>query len=136
MYTHGKRQKRVLLGMYVNDLIVIGADQGEVNAYKEEMKHSFKMNDLGCLNYYPGIKIKQQPGRITLLQVAYTAKLLEKAGMTDYNIVQVPMKNCLKLSKQSTTPLVDASYYRSIVASLRYLVHTRSDIGFTFGYVS
>ncbi|XP_039855101.1 secreted RxLR effector protein 161-like [Panicum virgatum] len=46
------------------------------------------------------------------------------------------MEEKLKLSKDSTAPLVDATSYRSIVGGLRYLTHTRSDIGFAMGYVS
>ena len=42
----------------------------------------------------------------------------------------------LKLSTKSTTPTVDATMYRSLVGSLRYLVHTRPDIAFAVGYVS
>ena len=46
------------------------------------------------------------------------------------------MEEKLKLSKDSTAPLVDATNYRSIVGALRYLTHTRPDIGFAVGYVS
>jgi hypothetical protein len=42
----------------------------------------------------------------------------------------------LKLSKQSTQPLVDATTYQSIIESLRYLVNTRPDLAFAIGYVS
>ncbi|CAA7402086.1 unnamed protein product [Spirodela intermedia] len=46
------------------------------------------------------------------------------------------MTTRLKLSKRSTEPLVDATVYRSIVGSLRYLVNTRPDLAFAIGYVS
>lgn len=136
VYIRGQGCKRVVLGVYFDDLIVTGADKTEVNVFKEEMKSSFKMSDLGSLSYYLGIEVKQLSGRITLSQAAYASKLLEKANMADCNSVQAPMENRLKLSKDSTSPSVDVSQYRSVVGSLRYLVHTRPDISFAVGYVS
>lgn len=56
--------------------------------------------------------------------------------MTGCNPVHVPMEPRLKLSKVSSNPPVDTTLYRSIVGSLRYLVHTRPDITFAVGYVS
>jgi hypothetical protein len=46
------------------------------------------------------------------------------------------MEARLKLSKQSTQPLVDGTTYRSIVGSLRYLMNTRPDFAFAVGYMS
>jgi hypothetical protein len=46
------------------------------------------------------------------------------------------MEPRLKLSKASSNPPVDKTMYRSIVGSLRYLVHMRLDIAFAVGYVS
>jgi hypothetical protein len=46
------------------------------------------------------------------------------------------MEERLKLSRDSTTEEVDATQYRRLVGSLRYLAHTRSDLAFSIGYVS
>jgi hypothetical protein len=46
------------------------------------------------------------------------------------------MEEKLKLSRDSTTEEVDATQYRRLVGSLRYLTHTRSDLTFSVGYVS
>ena len=46
------------------------------------------------------------------------------------------MEERLRLSRESTEEEVDATQYRRIVGSLRYLVHTRPDLAFAVGYVS
>jgi hypothetical protein len=42
----------------------------------------------------------------------------------------------LKLSKQSTQPLVDATTHQSIIESFRYSVNTRPNFAFVIGYMS
>ena len=69
-------------------------------------------------------------------QSAYALKLLEWSGMAECKPCVTPMEERLKLTKASTAAKVDATLYRSIVDSLCYLVHMRSDIAFTVGYVS
>jgi hypothetical protein len=56
--------------------------------------------------------------------------------MSDYNPYKIPMKRKIKLSKESTNPLVHATLYRSLVGSLIYLANTRPDLAFSVGYVS
>jgi hypothetical protein len=46
------------------------------------------------------------------------------------------MEERLKLSRDSTTEEVDATQYRRLVGSLRYLAHTQPDLAFSIGYVS
>jgi hypothetical protein len=48
----------------------------------------------------------------------------------------VTMQPKLKLKKESELQRVDATKYRSLVGSLRYLVNTRLDLTFSVGYMS
>jgi hypothetical protein len=104
--------------------------------FKEEMAAAFKMSDLGLLHYYLSIELKQSASVISLSQGAYAMKLLERCGLARCNPYQMPMEARLKLSKQSTQLVVDATTYQSIVGSLRYLVNTRPDLVFAVVYVS
>jgi hypothetical protein len=96
----------------------------------------FKMSDLGLLHYYLGIEVKQYANGFVLSQESYTKKILEKADMKERNPCKIPMKPKIKMSKENNSPLVDATMYRSLVGSLRYLVNTRPNLAFSTGYVS
>jgi hypothetical protein len=80
--------------------------------------------------------VHQSNSGITLRQTAYAMRVVEVAGLTDYNPALTPMEERLKLSRDSTTEEVDATQYRHLMGSLRYLVHTRPDLAFSVGYVS
>ena len=75
----------------------------------------FRKSDLGLLTYYLGIEVGQTGNAITLRQSSYADKLLERSGMGECRACQTPMEEEVKLSKDSTAPLVDATSYRSIV---------------------
>lgn len=123
--------------MYVYDLVIAGASTNKVAVFKEEMKELFQMSDLGVLSYYLGIEVKKDGNGITVHQAAYAKKLLKKANMAGCNPCVVPMEARRKLSKKGSrsTP-VDKTFYRSVIESLRYLVHTYPDLAFAVVYVS
>jgi hypothetical protein len=125
-----------VVGVYVDNFIIIGSDTDNIGSFKEEMTAAFKMSDLSLLHYYLGIEVKQSVSGISLSQCAYAMKILERSDMIGCNPCHVPMEAHLKLSKQSTQPLVDVTTYRSIVGSLRYLVNTLPNLAFVIGYVS
>jgi hypothetical protein len=126
---------QLVVGVYVDDLIITGSDRDNIRSFKE-MATAFKMSDLGLLHYYLGIEVKQSASGISLSQGSYAMKILEMSDMIGCNPCHIPMEVCLKMSKQSTQQLVDATTYRSIVGSLRYLVNTRPNLAFIVGYVS
>jgi hypothetical protein len=106
MYTHGSGTGRLIVGVYVDDLIITGGDAAAVNNFKGQMMNTFRMSDLGLLSYYLGLEVSQGPAGITLRQTAYAAKILEKASMTGCNPSATPMELKLKLLKEGDTPSV------------------------------
>src|ERR1041385_4529214 len=119
MYKRGKGKDRLLVGIYVDDLLITGADEEEVAKFKLQMKELFKMSDLGLLSYYLGIEVHQKPEGITLCQEAYAKKVLESCGMDDCKSTHVPMDPRLIFSKKSQAHTVDATEYRKVVGTLR-----------------
>jgi hypothetical protein len=136
IYRWGNEGNVLLVGIYVNDLVITGTKDAEVVAFKEEMKATFQMSDLGPLSFYLGIEVHQDDSGITLWQTAYAKCIVELAGLTDCNPALTPMEERLKLNHDSTTEEVDATQYRRLVGSLHYLAHTRSNLAFSVGYVS
>jgi hypothetical protein len=98
VYARGDASSGLLLGVYVDDLIVTGGSNLAITKFKQEMMDRFRMSDLGLLAYYLGIEVSQGNDMITLCQSAYATKLLEKARMTDCTTTQVPMEPRLKLN--------------------------------------
>jgi hypothetical protein len=136
MYRRSCGGEVLLIGVYVDDLVITGSSLAAVEEFKEEMKMTFLMSDLGLLSFYLGIEVRQDAGGITLWQAYYAKKILEMAGMADCKAAAMPMEERLSLSRDSTAEEVDATLYRRIVGSLRYLIHTRPDLTYTVGYVS
>jgi hypothetical protein len=136
VYLRGHGERRLIVGVYVDDLVITGGNQQDIYKFKQEMKSTFQMSDLGLSKYYLGLEVMQSKEGITVCQRAYATKILDVAGLSDCKPSETPMEPRLKLSKTSAAPAVNPTQYRSIVGSLRYLVNSRPDIAFAVGYVS
>jgi hypothetical protein len=108
IYVQRNDNVQLVVGVYVDDLIITGSDRDDIRSFKEDMSATFKMSNLGLLHYYFDIEVKQSASGILLSQGAYVIKILERSSMIGCNPCHVPMEARLKLSKQSTQLLVDA----------------------------
>jgi hypothetical protein len=66
IYRRGNGGNALLVGVYVDDLVITDTKDAEVAAFKEEMKATFQMSDLGLLSFYLGIEVHQGDSGITL----------------------------------------------------------------------
>jgi hypothetical protein len=66
MYCRGASADRLIVGVYVDDLVITGASSKNILEFKQQMADVFKMSDLGLLTYYLGIEVKQSGEGIAL----------------------------------------------------------------------
>jgi hypothetical protein len=76
VYRQGNGGNILLVGVYIDDLMITGTKDAEMAAFKEEMKATFQMSDLGPLSFYLGIEVHQDDSRITLRQAAYAKRVV------------------------------------------------------------
>jgi hypothetical protein len=85
IYRWGNGGNTLLVGVYIDNLVITGTKDAEVASFKKEMKATFQMSDLGLLSFYMGIEVHQGDSEITLQQTAYAKRVVELAGLTDCN---------------------------------------------------
>jgi hypothetical protein len=128
VYTRGVGLSKLILGVYVDDLIVIGGDPAEIVAFKKQMTSEFDMSDLGLLSFYLGLEVDRKEDYIAIRQTSYAKKVLAQFGMSDCNSTKVPMDPGTKLDADKQGKRIDATEYRRVIGCLRYLLHTRPDL--------
>ena len=136
VYIRGKNCSGVIVGVYVNDLIITGKDPADITEFKQQMMDEFDMSDLGLLHYYLRIEVGQGNGKISIKQAAYAKKVLEQFGMIECNSIKYPMETKIQVHKDDEGHPVDATEYRRVIGSLRYLLNTRPDLSFAVGVAS
>src|SRR5207237_2310134 len=74
-YRHGGG-KRVILCLYVDDILIFDTNIDVINEVKSFLSKSFDMKDLGKANVIFNIKLIKDESGITLLQSHYVEKVL------------------------------------------------------------
>ena len=68
--------------VYVDDILIIGSSQHEINSLVAKLNHNFALKDLGELSYFLRIQVQHTTdGGLHLTQTKYITDLLCKAKM-------------------------------------------------------
>ena len=131
----------IVIGIFVDDLLVAGNSVAEINKLRERMNERFILTDQGQLEYYLGVEISRLDDNTLMLhQTAYAKKILNNFNMSDCNPVKTPLPRDMNLSLMDCPDEVDPKLqreYRAIVGSLMYLYQwTRPDLGFAVTFLS
>jgi len=136
LYIKKSKGDVMFVALYVDDLIFMGNNAEMIQEFKDIMTKEFEMTDMGLMEYFLGLEVKQGEKGIFVSQVRYAEEILNKFKMTNCNPVSTPMEPGTKLSKFDGGDRVDASKYRSLVGSLRYLTSTTPYLLLSVGIVS
>nr|GFB40353.1 ribonuclease H-like domain, reverse transcriptase, RNA-dependent DNA polymerase [Tanacetum cinerariifolium] len=109
IYTKASKDSLLLVGFYVDDLIITGTPKKEIDKFKDQMEEKFEMSDLGLLAYYHGIEVTQTKGDISIKQSAYANKILKEAGMLESNKTFIAMDLGTTLTKKTEGTLVNST---------------------------
>ncbi|KAK6150593.1 hypothetical protein DH2020_015525 [Rehmannia glutinosa] len=128
--------KRLLLIVYVDDIIITGDDTRGINDLKNFLHLQFQTKDLGKLHYFLGIEVAQSDQGIFISQRKYVLDMLEEAGMLGSKPCDSPMDPNVKLLPNDGESMSDSGRHRRLVGKLNYLTVTRPDISFAISVVS
>ncbi|XP_050915803.1 uncharacterized mitochondrial protein AtMg00810-like [Lathyrus oleraceus] len=104
--------------------------------FKKVLMIEFEMTDLENMVYFIGMEILYSKKGIILHQVEYELKLLKRFEMTNYKTAITPAEMNHKLDSNVKGDYVNATTFKQLVGSLRYLYNTRPNICYAVGMVS
>lgn len=126
----------IIVCLYVDDLIFTDNNLKLLAEFKESMSIQFKMTNMGLISYFLGIEVNQTDEGIFISQKKYAKYVLKKLKMESCKPMLTLVKERLKLERESGSDLVNSTYFRRLVGSLRYLTATRPDIVYGVGIIS
>ena len=134
-YSHTGCDTTVLL-VYVDDILITGSNPRLLEQLKTHLHTTFRTNDLGPIRRYLGVQFERSLTSLRMHQTDYAKSILQQFGMEDCAPSPTPLPEGTVLSKESSTPPVDATLYRMLVGKLLFLTKTRPDIAHAVGVVS
>ncbi|GKD47740.1 zinc finger, CCHC-type containing protein [Tanacetum coccineum] len=128
--------KGVIICLYVDDMLIFGIDQVQVDLTKEFLSSKFSMKYMGEADVILGIRIKHESNKIAISQSQYIEKVLKKFNYFDCTPVSTPMDTSEKLMPNNGQAKSQLEYSRVIGYLIYVMTCTRPDIAFAVGKLS
>ena len=143
LYHYRHKGVTMIIGCYVDDLVIISNDLTAVNEFKALLGSRFKITDLKELKWILGMEVhrNRKARTLTLHQRKYVKDILDVFKMTDAHPSAYPAAPGVRLTKTDTAapeaPKTNVTFYRSMVGKLVYLlVASEPSIAFAVGQLS
>lgn len=130
----------IYIAIHVDDGIIVGKDLKAIQKIINKLEQTFEVTVNHNPKTYLGMEITKTDDGLTLTQITYAKKVLEKYGMENCRPVDTP----IELKKNKKIPNFNTKAkdrpklpYREIVGSLQHLAcKTRPDLAFAVNYVN
>jgi len=145
VYINSTEENRVIIVIYVDDLLVTSSDIRELCKIKEKLMSQFQMKDLGPASNILGMNIERDgpTGSIKLSQRQYIRELLTKFNMMNAKPVPTPLDSNIKPSNEECPHTERGKEemrnipYRELIGGLVYLANaSRPDLSFAVSVLS
>jgi hypothetical protein len=111
-FRNSDNNQKLIVCLYVDDMIVTGSDEMEIEWFKEAMMRKFEMSDLGVLSYFLGIEIVMSTEGVLIHQKKYARDILKRFNMNNSKPVTTPTDMGTKLIKEGKKEPVDATLFK------------------------
>nr|GEY93502.1 zinc finger, CCHC-type [Tanacetum cinerariifolium] len=128
--------KGIIFSLYVDDMLIFGNDQVQVDLTKKFLSSKFSIKDTGEANVILSIRIKHESNGIAISQSHYIEKVLKKFNYFDCTSVSTPIDTCEKLMPNNGQAVSQLDYSRVIGCLMYAMTCTRPDIAFVMGKLS
>ncbi|GJX83422.1 zinc finger, CCHC-type containing protein [Tanacetum coccineum] len=120
--------KGVIICLYVDDMLIFGTDQNQVDKTKKFLSLRFFMKDMGEADVILGIKIKRENKGIAITQSHYIEKILKKFNREYCSPMSTPMDPVEKFKPNTSKGNAIYSIKEDTMAQAKDDVSTTSGI--------
>ncbi|KAJ0565281.1 putative RNA-directed DNA polymerase [Helianthus annuus] len=120
LYVLSKPSVFVVLLVYVDDIIVTGNNNLEINKVKALLSSNFQIKDLGILKYFLGLEVVYDKNGLCLNQRKYCLELLAEFGYLGCKPVNTPIELSHVVNKRTESDraeLTDITNYQKLIDS-------------------
>ena len=134
------KDKSLLLGLYVDDILILGASSQAIDAVIQGIQEIWEIKDLGDVSLILGLKVERDraQGTLTISQSHYIQDLISKFRLQDAKPISTPVgdRNTL-ITGTPNEPQADQALYQQAIGSLMWVAKgTRPDIMYAVGQLS
>ena len=131
------KRDNLIIVVYVDDLIIIGKTENEIDQTITKLKDEFELRDLGNLSFILGVEFTISNDTIRLSQKKFIKEIVNEFGQENAKPVKTPLDSNQKLTKNGGATIDNENLYRRLIGKLNYLaVWTRPDITFAVSQLS